>query len=102
MGLWLDESTGTDLGLDMGQRFESAISKTLGYELYGKWVGWSGWLMVTLLFRQYDRSVLPFVFTEAQFQATCLQLRSPTKPTASFCEKMASRSAGTIVDAGGR
>jgi hypothetical protein len=49
-----------------------------------------------------DVIVLPFVFTEAQFHATCLQLRSPTKTTASFCEKMASRSAGVIVDAGGR
>jgi hypothetical protein len=43
--------------------------------------------MVMLLFTQYDSSVLPFVFTESQFHATCLQLRSPTKTTASFCEK---------------
>jgi len=39
MGLWSDESTGTDLGLEVVQRCESAMSRTLDYELYGERVG---------------------------------------------------------------
>jgi hypothetical protein len=42
MGLWSDESAWTAWGLDIEHRFESAMSKTLGFELCGKWVGWSG------------------------------------------------------------
>jgi hypothetical protein len=41
-GFMIGREHGADWGLDTKQRFESAISKTLGYELYGKWVGWSG------------------------------------------------------------
>jgi hypothetical protein len=57
---------------------------------------------VISLFIQYDSSVLPFLFTVVLFHVTCLLLRSPTNTTESFCEKIASRSAGTIADAGGR
>jgi hypothetical protein len=39
MGLWSDESAGTDWGLEVVQRCESAMLRTLGYKLYGKWVG---------------------------------------------------------------
>jgi hypothetical protein len=42
VGLWSDDSAGTDWGLEVVQHCECAISRTLGYELYGKWVGWLG------------------------------------------------------------
>jgi len=54
------------------------------------------------LFRQYDSRVLPFLFMEALFHDTCLQLRSPARTTVSCSEKMASRSVGVMLAAGGR
>jgi hypothetical protein len=36
MGLWSDDSTGAEMGLVTGQDLESAIFKTLGFELCGK------------------------------------------------------------------
>jgi hypothetical protein len=57
---------------------------------------------VIALLRQYERRVLPFLFTEALFHDTCLQLRSPVRITALCGEKMASRSVCVIVAVGGR
>jgi len=36
MELWSEESVGTAWGLDVGHRFESVMSRTLGVELCGK------------------------------------------------------------------
>ena len=45
--------------------------------------------------------MLPFLFTEALFHDTCLQLRSSARTTMSCSEKMASRSVGAMVTVGG-
>ena len=46
--------------------------------------------------------MLTFLFTEALFHATCLQLRSPARTTVSCSEKMASRSVGVMLAVGGK
>ena len=53
------------------------------------------------LFKQYDSKVLPFLFTDALFQDTCLLLRSPVRTMVVCSEKMASRSDGAMAAAAG-